>query len=89
MLLDSSLLTSPTVTIWVLILLVAFTARRYQRNALLPPGPRGNPIIGNAHSMPERHAWLYYTELRRKYGLFQLSSRVRSFGVVFYLSAHT
>lgn len=39
-----------------------FRARKY------PPGPFGDPIIGNFRHMPEQHPWLYYTELKKQYG---------------------
>lgn len=40
---------------------------RYQRRKY-PPGPLGDPLIGNYRHMPAEHPWLYYTELKKKYG---------------------
>ena len=34
----------------------------------LPPGPRGLPVIGNAHQMPTQTPWLVFAEWRKTYG---------------------
>ncbi|KAG8986321.1 hypothetical protein FRB94_010225 [Tulasnella sp. JGI-2019a] len=33
-----------------------------------PPGPKGDPIIGNLRQMPSDYAWLTFAEWGRKYG---------------------
>lgn len=33
-----------------------------------PPGPPRDPLIGNVRTMPDTHAYLYYTELKKTYG---------------------
>ncbi len=34
----------------------------------LPPGPKGLPIIGNIHDIPEKFEWATYRELSRQFG---------------------
>lgn len=34
----------------------------------LPPGPSGIPILGNALELPHASSWLYYAQLKEKYG---------------------
>jgi hypothetical protein len=34
----------------------------------LPPGPKGNPLIGNLFDMPVYKPWVVYDEWRKTYG---------------------
>lgn len=49
----------------VLILQNIVAKRRTHR---LPPGPPGEPILGNARQIPHESSWLHYTALKQKYG---------------------
>ncbi|KAJ7509506.1 cytochrome P450 [Mycena galericulata] len=37
------------------------------RKALLPPGPKGLPLIGNIYDIPKTQEWLAFMEMSRKY----------------------
>lgn len=39
-----------------------------------PPGPRGTPFFGNEFQVPQTKQWLYFDQLRKKYGASQPSS---------------
>ncbi|KAJ7124129.1 hypothetical protein C8R43DRAFT_1135708 [Mycena crocata] len=39
----------------------------YRRKALLPPGPKGFPLIGNLLDVPKTEEWLAFLEMSRKY----------------------
>lgn len=62
--------TSTTATICAVVAVSVFALHSYLRFQArkYPPGPLGDPIIGNVRHMPENHPWLYYTELKKKYG---------------------
>lgn len=62
--------TSTTATICVVVTASAIVLHSYLRYQArkYPPGPLGDPFIGNVRHMPEKHPWLYYTELKKKYG---------------------
>ncbi|KAF8302327.1 cytochrome P450 [Clavulina sp. PMI_390] len=62
---------SPTLLTFVgfgLILVVALRHSLKPKRTHLPPGPEGEPIIGNARQIPETYAWLHYTELSKQFG---------------------
>ncbi|KAF8966595.1 cytochrome P450 [Flammula alnicola] len=42
--------------------------RRKSSGTLLPPGPKGYPLIGNVYDIPHDHAWLTYAEWAKTYG---------------------
>lgn len=48
--------------------LVTSTVVARKRNQRLPPGPPGEPILGNARQIPQESSWLYYAKLKEKYG---------------------
>ncbi|KAK0435818.1 cytochrome P450 [Desarmillaria tabescens] len=48
--------------------LVALAFFRSRKSAMLPPGPKGWPVIGNIFDMPTHSDWLTYAEWGRKYG---------------------
>lgn len=39
-----------------------------------PPSPRGIPFFGNEFQIPKTKQWLYFDELRKKYGSFLTSN---------------
>lgn len=51
-----------------IIIAVHFTTRGKDFRRL-PPGPPGEPILGNARQIPSESSWLYYTTLKKEYGM--------------------
>ena len=41
---------------------------RKTRSSVLPPGPKGLPVIGNVFDMPKSHDWITFTEWNERYG---------------------
>lgn len=35
-----------------------------------PPGPAGEPLLGNAREIPADYSWLRYTQLAKQFGRF-------------------
>ncbi|KAF8314444.1 cytochrome P450 [Clavulina sp. PMI_390] len=62
--------TSYTATLTVLAATSLFSLHIYLtiKRRQYPPGPVGDPIIGNVRHMPYDFPWLYYTDLKKKYG---------------------
>lgn len=62
--------TSTTATLCAVVAVSAFALHTYLRIQArkYPPGPAGDPLIGNLRHMPDEHPWLYYTDLKKKYG---------------------
>ncbi|TDL15533.1 cytochrome P450 [Rickenella mellea] len=55
----------------VAVILVSFVTSSSSRNPkrlLLPPGPKGLPILGNLLDIPSDHYWLKFDEWIRQYG---------------------
>ncbi|KAJ7323905.1 cytochrome P450 [Mycena albidolilacea] len=52
------------------LLITTLAWRRFSRShhAPLPPGPRGLPLIGNAHQLPLERQWLTFTDWAKSYG---------------------
>lgn len=48
--------------------LITCLLRRPSRRALLPPGPKRLPIIGNVLDMPRTYPWLTYTQWAATFG---------------------
>lgn len=49
-------------------IIISRSAAAKKRARRLPPGPPGRLFLGNAHQIPRESSWLYYAELKKKYG---------------------
>lgn len=56
------------VAILLLILLYSSINKGRCRRAVLPPGPKGWPFIGNMFDIPAKEAWLAYEAMGEMYG---------------------
>ena len=52
----------------VVVLLLGYLVRKYQRSAKFPPGPRRLPIIGNLLEAPDSAPWVSFTKWVKEYG---------------------
>lgn len=50
------------------LLLIIRTLWVRKRSARPPPGPPGEWILGNARQLPTESSWIYYAQLKEKYG---------------------
>lgn len=60
------------VYIAVALVLSVLLVRRYitRRGVLLPPGPKGLPVIGNVLQVPQDFAWLQFAKWGEEFGSF-------------------
>lgn len=58
------------VYITVALILSVLLVRRYitRRGVLLPPGPKGLPVIGNVLQVPKDFAWLQFAKWGEEFG---------------------
>jgi hypothetical protein len=61
----------PALSFICIVFAVGLLARSTRSRRKLPPGPPGEPFIGNTRQIPPAYSWLSYTELAEKYGEFQ------------------
>lgn len=59
--------TATLFTLFVFVLALDHLNARFKAGKY-PPGPRGDPFIGNYRTMRSTHAYLYYTKLKKIYG---------------------
>jgi hypothetical protein len=59
----------PYALIATVALYAAHTIRKVMRRRLMPPGPPGIPVLGNALQMPTTFPWLRFTEWKDLYGM--------------------
>ncbi|KAI0659807.1 cytochrome P450 [Cubamyces menziesii] len=68
---SSSSPTSLTISLALLHVFIVFVIQRFIRKRyrkILPPGPRGLPLLGNIYDIPQTAPWVTYRDLTAKYG---------------------
>ncbi|KAJ7127549.1 hypothetical protein C8R43DRAFT_1134569 [Mycena crocata] len=64
-----------------------FAVLYYRRKALLPPSPKGLPLIGDLFDVPNTQEWLAFIEMSQKYGAFSVHYPRKPKAASFKLSA--
>jgi len=76
----------------ILVALISFCFALYlrpaSRNKNVPPGPKGQFLLGNTKQLPREKPWIWWTELSKQYGNHFPPTSCRLFFVAFSGSRH-